>query len=64
MNWYLEVYDVRGAMIDHQQTDFAGTRAAVTARKKGETVRFISPIDAPKVEIDELVQMGAVRTFP
>jgi hypothetical protein len=63
--WNGEVRDESGrTKSTFSNVSFADVKAKVFAKKPGEYVTFMPPIEAPGAEIDELVRMGARKTLP
>jgi hypothetical protein len=64
--WFLDIRDERGTTVSSlKDVSFADVKVRIIdAKKLGEIVTFTPPLNVPRIEIDELVRMGARKSLP
>ena len=63
--WIVQVYQPTDRAVPSREFagDFIDAKKAIIARKRGQTVRFVAPVNAPLAQIAEMKRLGALETF-
>jgi hypothetical protein len=65
IKWQVQIYQPSDRSVPSSEFvgDFSDAKKAAKARRRGQTIRFVAPVNAPLGQIAELKALGALETF-